>query len=42
MQMQINWPIAIWYEFLLKRIAKQTMEKTNALEFVVKYCKNTQ
>ena len=42
MQMQINWPIAIWYEFLLKGIAKQTMEKTNALEFVVKYWKNMQ
>ena len=42
MQMQISWPVSIQYKFLLKGISKQTTEKNNALEFVVKYWKNTQ
>ena len=42
MQMQISWPVSIQYKFLLKGISKQTIEKNNALEFVVKYWKNKQ
>ena len=41
MEMQINWPISIWYEFLLKGISRETIEKNNALKFVVKCWKNT-
>ena len=40
MEMQINWPVSIWYEFLQKGISEQTIEK-NVLEFVVKCWKNT-
>ena len=42
MEMQINWPVSIWYEFLLKGISRETIEKNNALKFVVKCWKNTQ
>ena len=35
--MQISWPVSIWYEFLLKGISEQTIEKNNVLEFVVKF-----
>ena len=31
MEMQINWPVSIWYEFLQKGISEQTIEK-NVLE----------
>ena len=40
MEMQINWPVSIWYEFLQKGISEQTIEK-NILKFVVKCWKNT-
>lgn len=42
MQMQINWPVSIGYEILLKAISEETIEKKNSvLEFVVKSWKNT-
>ena len=41
MEMQINWPVSIWYEFLLKGIYQKAIEKNNALKFVVKCWKNT-
>ena len=41
MEMQINWPASIWYEFLQTGIFEQTIEK-NVPEFVVKCWKNTQ
>ena len=40
MEMQINWPVSIWYEFLQKGISEQSIEK-NILEFMVKCWKNT-
>ena len=27
MEMQINWPVSIWYEFLQKGISEQTIER---------------
>ena len=39
MQMQINQPVLIWYDFLLKGISEQAIEK-NVLQFVVKCWKN--
>ena len=41
MEMQINWPVSIWYKFLLKGIPGETIEKNNALKFVDKCGKNT-
>ena len=40
MEMQINWPVSIWYELLQKGISEQSIEK-NILEFMVKCWKNT-
>ena len=40
MEIQIKWPVSIWYEILQKGISEQTIEK-NALEFVAKCWKNT-
>ena len=34
MEMQIKWPVSIWYRFLQKDISKQTIEK-NIPEFVL-------
>ena len=42
MQMQINWAVSIWHQFLLKGISEQAIEKkNNVLQFVVKCWKNT-
>ena len=39
MEVQINWPVFIWYEFLEKGISEKIIEK-NVLEFAVKCWKN--
>ena len=41
MQMQMNWPVSRWYEFLLKGIPEQTIKKS-VLEYVIICWKNTE